>query len=328
MKISLYGFGAINRLIARLAIERNYEIIGVIDIDPSIVGRDVGELIGIEKLGLYISKSVDVIQKSDVVIHATSSYLDKIYDQILTVIKMGIDVVSTCETLVYPYYRYPVLARKLNKIALDNSVSVIGTGINPGFLLDTLIVTLSMPFTFVKKIKAVRSIDAAKRRESFRKKIGVGEDIKIVEEKLRKKEITAHVGYAESVMLIADGFEINLSKIVEDQKIVLAEEEIESADVKAGKGKVKGVVGYGAGYIDDKEVIRLEFHAYVGAQEFEEITIEGKDYTVVWKSTGTPGDLGTAAIVLNIAEVVNNFEPGLKTMIDLIPFKPRFTTNF
>ncbi|HIP57163.1 MAG TPA: dihydrodipicolinate reductase, partial [Ignisphaera aggregans] len=84
----------------------------------------------------------------------------------------------------------------------------------------------------------------------------------------------------------------------------------------------RGLIGYGAGYVGDREIVRIEFHAYVGAQEFEEISIEGRDYSVTWKSTGTPGDMGTAAILLSLAESITEYRPGLLTMVDLLPFKP------
>ncbi|OYT39231.1 MAG: dihydrodipicolinate reductase, partial [Desulfurococcales archaeon ex4484_58] len=90
------------------------------------------------------------------------------------------------------------------------------------------------------------------------------------------------------------------------------------------KGLCKGIRGYGIGYVGEEEVIRLELHAYVGADEYEEIIIEGREYSVKWKSTGTHGDLGTVAILLNIAGKIHLYGPGLLTMVDLLPFKPYF----
>jgi len=323
LKVGIYGFGAIGRLLAKTALERGHEIVGVVDIDPSLVGRDAGEVLGLGGLGVEISKDPLSLIESDVVLHATGSYLDKVYPQIATLVDMGLDVVSTCETLAYPYYRYPVLARRLEDLALRRGVTVIGTGINPGFLLDTLIIALSAPFNVVKSIRAVRSIDAAKRREPFRRKIGVGEDPRVVEEKLRRGEITGHVGYAESVLLIAEAADLVLSKVVEGQGVVPADRDVESHGIKVSAGRNLGLKGFGAGYVGDREVIRIEFHAYVGAPEFEEITIEGKDYTVAWRSSGTPGDAGTAAVVLSIAEKIQDLGPGLLTMADIVPFKIR-----
>ncbi len=325
MRIGLYGFGSIGRIIALEAMKRGWDVVAAVDIDEKIIGKDIGKILGLkEKKGVVVTSDPEELLEADVVIHATTSFLDKAYDQILNVVRLGIDVVSTCETLSYPYYRYPVLARKINDEALKYGVTVIGTGINPGFLLDTLPIVMTAPFNIVEKITAVRSIDASKRRPSFVKKIGVGMKPDEYKQKLLSGELTGHVGYAESVLLIADAAGIHLEKVVEGQEPVVADKEYRFGDIVIEPRKVIGVKGYGAGYKDGKEIIRVEFHAYLGAEEYEEIIIKGTDYEVKWRSTGTPGDKGTAAVVLNIANIVNELPAGLLTMNDLIPFKPVF----
>lgn len=324
MRIGIYGFGAIGRLIAREALERGIEVVAAIDINPEIVGRDIGEILGLDKrLGVTVSNDPSALRGVDVVIHATGSYLDKVYPQLVKAIESGADVVSTCETLAYPYYRYPSLARKLDALARARGVSVIGTGINPGFLLDTLAIALATPLGVVERIVAIRSLDAAKRREPFRKKVGVGMDPMEVKAKLETGELTGHVGYAESVLLIADAAGVELARVEEGQDVVPAESDVESAGIKVPKGMNLGAKGYGVGYIGNREVIRVEFHAYVGAEEYEEITVEGRGYTIKWKSTGTPGDLGTASVILSVAEAIGSYRPGLLVMTDLVPFRIR-----
>lgn len=325
MRVGIYGFGSIGRLLAKVSIARGHDVVAVIDVDEKIVDKDIGELLGISKYGVSVSRNVEYLGEADVVLHATRSYLSEVYHQILEVVEMGINVVSTCETLAFPYYRYPVLARRLDDAARSYGVAVVGTGINPGFLLDTLVAVVSSTVPVVKRIKAVRSLDAAKRREPFRKKIGVGEDPRIVEEMLKSRLITGHVGYAESVYLIASSGDLELTRVDEHQEPVPAEEPVESAGIRVEKGLNKGIRGYGVGYVNNREVIRVEFHAYIGASEYDEITVEGEDYTVTWRSTGTPGDLGTASVVVSIAEKIPWFPPGLRLMTELIPFKVHFT---
>ncbi|MEM0066028.1 MAG: hypothetical protein QW741_03740 [Sulfolobales archaeon] len=324
MRIGVYGFGAIGRLASRLILERGHELVGAVDIDERIVGKDVGELLGVGSLGVEVTKDVSELADADVVIHATGSYLDRVFDQIASLVKLGVHVVSTCETLSYPYYRYPVLALRLDELARAFGSVVIGTGINPGYLLDTLVAVLAASVPSVKRVKAVRSLDAAKRREPFRKKIGIGEDPRVVEERIARGEITGHVGYAESVYLIALAGDLNLTKVVEWQGSVPAEADVESSGIRVEKGKNKGIVGYGAGFVGEREVIRVVFEAYVGAPEYEEIEVEGHEYSVKWRSTGTPGDLGTVTVALNVAERVPYMLPGLRLMTDMLPFKIRF----
>jgi len=325
LNIGIYGFGAIGRLLAEQAVKRGYEIVGVVDIDENIVGKDIGLLIGLSReYGVEVSKDPMVLADADLVYHATGSYLDKVYQQLVNIISLGIDVVSTCETLAYPYYRYPVLARKLDENARENHVTVIGAGINPGFIMDVLAITLSSSIPVVKRLKVVRSVDAGKRRASFRKKIGVGLEPNVAREKLLKGELSGHVGYAESIYLIADASGIHLDRVVDGQDIVVADKPIVEGDVFVDKNMVIGIKGYGAGFVGDREVIRLELYAYVGAEDYDEIVVEGDEYSVKWVSSGTPGDQGTVAVLLNIGEKIGRYGPGLLTLVDIIPYKPFF----
>jgi 4-hydroxy-tetrahydrodipicolinate reductase len=325
LKIGIYGFGSIGRLLLKTAIRRGHEVVSVVDIDERIIGKDAGELAGVGRIGVTVSRSLDGLREADVVLHATRSYLDEVYPQLVELVDLGLSVVSTCETLAYPYFRYPVLARRLDELAQSRGVVVIGTGINPGFLLDTLLVVLASTTPVIKRIRATRSLDAARRREPFRKKIGVGEDPEIVKEKLARGEMTGHVGYAESVYLVAYAGDLELTNVVEHQEPIPASERVESYGVVVEKGLNKGIYGYGAGYVGNKEVIRVELYAYVGAPEYEEIVIEGEDYTITWRSSGTPGDLGTASVVVSVAEKLENLQPGLRLMTELVPFKIKFS---
>ncbi|MET1102020.1 MAG: dihydrodipicolinate reductase [Pyrodictiaceae archaeon] len=324
LRIGFYGFGAIGRLAAKHALEMGYEIVGAVDIDPNLVGKDVGELIGIGKLGVNVSKDPVSLIDADVVVHATGSYLDKVYPQLASLIDLGLNIVSTCETLSYPWYRYPILARKLDQKALSMGVTVLGSGINPGFILDTLIVVLAAPMGTIRRIHAVRSLDATKRREPFKKKIGLGMDPEEYKRKLATGELTGHVGYAESVLIISEALGLQPDHVEESQEPIVAEKPVERGGLRIEKGRVLGVKGYGAAYVKGKEVIRVELIAGAAQEDYEEITIESTwGYTYRWRSNGTPGDQGTVNTILALAETVAEAPPGLLTMADLVPFTPK-----
>jgi 4-hydroxy-tetrahydrodipicolinate reductase len=317
IRFAVYGIGPIGSLIAKYGLERSWmELVGAFDIDPLKVGRDVGEIIGLnEKTGIVVEKpDLDSLNATepDIVFHATGSFLDKVYKQILDVVKTGSDVISTCETLSYPYYRYPELANKLEEEAKKNDSTILGTGINPGFLLDLLPAIMTTPCIKFEKITARRIIEASKRRESFRKKIGLGLDPVMFNEKIKNGELTAHVGYAESVFLLADALNLKLDTVYEKQEPIIAEREVKIDEIVIRPGRVRGIRGYGAGFKDNKEIIRVEFIALAGVdEEFEEITIEGAP-RITWKSIGgTPGDIATVAVVLNYAPIVLEADPGL-----------------
>jgi len=321
LRLTVYGFGEIGRLLAKVAIERGHEIVGAIDVDPRLLGRDVGELLGGDKIGVRVTDDVEgALRECELVLHATGSYLHMVYNQICEALRFGKSVVSTCETLAYPFYRYPVLARRLDKLARIRGATVIGAGINPGFLLDSLVIVMSASIPRIVEVRAKRSLNALARRESFRKKIGLGLDSREFEAGLRSGKYSGHVGYAESVCLIADAAGLNLTRIVEAQEPVIAEEDIRYQEHVIERGRVRGIRGYAIGYVDDVERIRVEFEAAAAASDYEEIVIRGEEYSISWRSSGTPGDLGTASVILSIAEKIEEFPYGLLTMSDILPY--------
>ena len=323
LRVGFYGFGSIGRLAARHALERGFEVVGAVDIDPGIVGRDVGELIGLgEELGVKVSRDPVSLIDADVVVHATGSYLDRVYPQLLELLDLGVDVVSTCETLAYPWYRYPVLARKLALRAVSAGATVLGAGVNPGFILDALLVVLASPAGVVEEIRATRSLDASKRRKTFQEKIGVGMDPEEYRRALESGRLTGHVGYAESVMLVADAAGLQPSRVVEGQEPLVAERPVESGGVRVEAGKVLGVRGYGEAYAGGRRIVRVELVAGIGVEDYEEVVIQASWGEYRWRSSGTPGDLGTVSTILSLAPAVAESPPGLVTVVDLLPYRP------
>lgn len=319
-----YGLGPIGALIASVALTKHdYELAGAIDISPSIVGKDVGQVLGLDKvMGIKVEADAEAVLKKakpDVVFHATGSYLDKVYDQILLSITHRADVISTCETLAYPYYRYPGLAAKLDEKAKEYGVSVVGLGINPGFLMDILPSLLTAPCVRISKIEVTRSLDASKRRKSFQKKIGLGLSKDEFRKKLLSGDITCHVGFSESILLMASIIGVKLQDVTETTEPILAKERVIIDDLQIDESCVKGIIGYGVGYLNGSEFIVLKLIAAVGEQEYEETKIHGEP-ELTWRCvTGTPGDIATAAIVVNSVRRVTEAKPGLLTAKDILP---------
>ncbi|MCK4425028.1 NADP-binding protein, partial [Candidatus Bathyarchaeota archaeon] len=251
--------------------------------------------------------------------HATSSFLKNTYPQITSVVKHGVNVVSTCEELSYPYNAEPELARKLDTLAKQHNATVLGTGINPGFLMDTLVITLTAVCQRIDRIKAVRVMNAATRRVPFQKKIGAGLTVEEFKQKIKDKQITGHVGLKQSVAMIADALRWELDKIVaEPVEPVIAEKPVESESVKVKAGEVAGLRQTAKGILQGKEVIVLEFQAYLGAEEeYDAVTIEGVPNIKQRIQPCVHGDLGTVAMIVNSIPKVINAPAGLVTMKDL-----------
>jgi 4-hydroxy-tetrahydrodipicolinate reductase len=159
-------------------------------------------------------------------------------------------------------------------------------------------------------------LDAAKRRLSFQKKYGLALSVEEFTRKMEGGEITAHVGYAESIDLIAHSLGVSLTGIVEKQEPIVSEKRLETPYLEITPGRVSGVHGYGIGYIGEKEFVRVELFAEAGREEFEEIVIEGEP-SVRWRSSGIAGDTATAAIIVNLIPKVLEARSGLLRITDI-----------
>jgi len=324
IRVVLYGVGAIGSRIAKFLLEKEgVKIVGAIDIAKDKVGKDLGEVLSIGKrLGVVVSndpKAVFGKACADVVVHATSSYLRDVYPQIAPLAEYGVNVVSTCEELSYPYVSEPELAKKLDALGLKYGVTFLGTGINPGFLMDTLVITLTAVCQKVNRIKVERVMNAATRRVPFQKKIGAGLTVKEFKKKMKEKAITGHVGLEQSIGMIAGALKWQLDKIkIDPVEPVIARKDVSSEAIKVKRGQATGLKQSAHGFVNGKERITLEFQAYIGAEEeYDAVTIDGVPPIRQKIIPCVHGDLATIAVIANSIPKVINAPPGIVTMKDL-----------
>jgi len=324
IRVVCYGLGAVGSLIAKSLLEKEgIQIVGAIDIAKDKIGKDLGEVLALsKKLGITISDNVDnVVSKAccDVVLHATSSYLKNVYEQIATLAKYGVNVISTCEELSFPHLSEPELAKKLDALGIKYAMTFLGTGINPGFLMDTLVITLTGVCQKINKIKVERVMNAATRRVPFQTKIGAGLSLSEFKKKITAKKITGHVGLEQSIGMIAAALRWKLDKIkVESVEPVIAKREVKSEAIKVKKGQMAGLKQTARGIMKRRDVITLDFQAYIGAEEeYDSITIDGVPPVHQKISPCVHGDLATVAVIVNSIPKIMNAPLGLVTMKDL-----------
>lgn len=320
IKVILYGLGPIGAACARvLATRPDYEFVGAVDLDPNKVGQDIADVIGLpEKTGVKVSdKAARVLKKeADLVVHATGSYFLKVKPQLEQIIKAGKNIVSTCEELSNPWAQHPQAADELHKLARKNRVTVVGTGINPGYAMDTLPVALTAVCQSVTRVRVKRVVDASKRRRQLQQKIGAGMTAEAFKEAAARKEIR-HVGLAESVSLVARGLGWQLDEIMETIEPIVATQRVVTDHVTVEPNFVTGVRQFGRGLYAGEDKVILELEMAVDAPEaFDETWIEGSPnlHSLV---KGIHGDISTAAVVANTARRVVNGKAGLLTMVDL-----------
>ena len=324
IRVIQYGLGPIGCTIAQYLTERDHlEIVGAIDSDPKKIGTDLGHLAELNaSLGLQVTAdSRDLLERvdADVVVLTTTSSLEKIRPQIMEIISCGKNVVSTCEELMYPWVTNPEVAREIDGSAKEHKVSVLSTGVNPGFLMDFLPLVMTSICREVKKVTVERIQDAQFRRVPFQEKIGAGLSGQEFERRVREGSLR-HVGLTESMHLMATRLGWTLDRTEDVVDPVLADKPVVTENRTIEPGKALGVNQIGRGYVNSREVITLIFRASIGELEpRDRIVIQGSPDIDMAITKGVNGDTATCAIVVNAIPVVIQAQPGLRTMADISP---------
>jgi 4-hydroxy-tetrahydrodipicolinate reductase len=321
IRVVCYGLGPIGIGIARLALARaGIDVVGAIDMDPQKIGQSLGVLAGGPASDVLVSGDAAATlraAKPDVVLHATSSSLAKVADQLVGIAESGAHVVSTCEELAYPWTAQPQLAAELDAAARRAGVTLLGTGVNPGYAMDALPLMLTAPCAEVRAVRVRRVVDAAMRRGPLQRKVGAG---------LTPAEFAArvadgsvrHVGLPESLHMLATRLGWQLDKMDDSIAAVLADAPIVTEFVQVAAGQVAGVRQIARGFVAGREVLNLELQMYVGAPDpCDSVEIDGDPPVRMTIDGGLHGDIATAAIVVNAASSVVRAAPGLASMAEV-----------
>lgn len=317
-----YGVGPIGAAIVRLMHEKkSIELIGAIDSDPAKAGLDLGDLVGAPDApwGVEITDDAAAMlgESADVVIHSTSTHLPSVMDQLMACLAAESCVVSTCEELSYPYRKYPELAAQLDAEAKTWGVALIGTGVNPGFVMDKLLITLSAASQEIESARAIRIVDASKRRLPLQKKVGAGMSVEEFRAQVAEGKIKHH-GLPESVAMVSDALGLNVDEITETIEPVVARELIKTNFLEVAAGQAAGVHQIARGYAGRVEKIYMELQMFVGAQDpRDSVEILGNPNLSLTIPGGTHGDIATASVVVNCIPAILDASAGLRTSRDM-----------
>jgi 2,4-diaminopentanoate dehydrogenase len=316
------GLGPIGLAIVRqVAGRKGFKIVGAVDIDRAKAGRDLGEVAGVDRL-LRVKVSDDAKAtikrtKPDVAVLCTSSSLKSVLPQLETVLKLKLPVVSTTEELAYPTKRNMRYARAVHALAKKYKVAVLGTGVNPGFVMDALPIMLTGVCERVEKVHVDRVQDARIRRLPFQQKIGAGLTSEQFRERVEAGTVR-HVGLTESISMISDALGWTLERITDEIQPKIADAAVSSDFLNVDAGQVCGLIQDGVGYRDGEPVITLHMEAYLGAPEsYDAVEITGSPALKMKLAGGVHGDIATASIAVNSLPKVLTVAPGLHTMRDM-----------
>jgi len=298
---------------------QDLETVGGVDIDPAKAGIDLAELAEVSApLGLAcVPGLADVVadKAPDVAVVCTGSFLSDVEPQILELVEAGINIVSTCEELAYPWRHHPDESQRIHAAAQDAGVTVLGTGVNPGFVLDLLPIVASGVCLDVEWISGRRVVDASTRRGPLVAKVGAGLSVEAFREGVTAGRL-GHKGFVESVAMIADALGLDIDSISDDVQPKV----FDRATGSFSPGQVAGIDQTAVGSKSGQALIVLRLLMYVGAADpRDRIVLRGRPTVKLTLEGGTPGDEATVATAINSIPRVIEAQPGLVTMKDLPP---------
>ncbi|MBA4421998.1 MAG: dihydrodipicolinate reductase [Syntrophus sp. (in: bacteria)] len=321
IRVIHYGLGPIGLATAKLILSKpDMEIVGAVDIAKEMAGKDLGEILGLQPLGVHVTDNAERLfakVSADVVVHTAGSRLKRIFGQVEEILRGGKNIVSSAEELFFTTPENAEMSARIDKLAREKGVTVLGTGVNPGFVMDALPLTLTGVCHEVREVHVERVVDAGTRRYPLQRKIGAGMTPELFREKVAGKAM-GHVGLRESLYLIADRLHFVLDEVRESVEPVIAEKPLKTEYFELKPGDVAGIRNIGEGLKGGKKILTLDLRMYIGAENpHDAVRIVGTPDLNLRIEGGVAGDQATAAMLVNSIPAVIAAAPGLVTVKDL-----------
>lgn len=325
-KIAVWGIGAMGAGIARVVAEKaGMEVVGAIDTDPAKIGRPLSDFTGCEahrQVAVSGTLAVAMEANPDLVVVATASLVRDVFPRIMEVLEHGKAAVTTAEEMAYPWPAEAELCAQIDAAAREKGVAVLGTGINPGFVMDLLVVALSAACTDVKRVRVTRVNDLSPFGPTVLREQGVG----LAEEAFRRGAadgtVEGHVGFVQSIFMVSDALGLGVDRAEQFREPIVSTVRREEKGIVVEPGMVAGCRQTGYGYRGEELVVEM-IHPQQIHPHLEDIatgdTLEicGTPDIRLEIKPEIPGGVGTIALVVNTIPLVMQARPGLLTMLDL-----------
>ncbi|MBQ3552262.1 MAG: NADP-binding protein [Clostridia bacterium] len=329
IRVAMWGFGAMGGGIAKVLLnKKGVTITGVCLKDDSLEGKSMFELLGVDREGredVFVTNDLSKVVyrgSCDIVVIATDSFTKNVFPKIKHAVTNGINVITIAEEMSYPKAQNPELAAEMDRLAKENGVSILGTGINPGLMMDLLAICLSGCMSDVEHVLCKRVNSLSPFGQLVMEEQGIGLTVDEFNKGVEEGTLAGHVGFAESVGMIAEAFGWEVDKFEQQMKPIITNVDRQAPHGFAKAGDVAGVNMTGQGYVNGEMKIEM-----IHPQQIEP-ELEGTYTGDYIELTGTPnvnmqirpevdGGKGTIAMAVNMIPHVINATPGLKTMLDM-----------
>ncbi len=327
VKVIIWGLGAMGSGMANMLLKKKgVDIVGAVGRGAKL-GKSMYEIIGTERgdrPDVIIGTPEDVIKENaaDVVLCCTDSFTSKAFDRLKFVLERKINVVSSAEEMSYPQAQEPELAKQLDEIAKANGVSILGTGINPGLIMDLLVVIMTGCCEEVEHIVSRRVNSLSPFGPAVMEEQGIGITVDEFKKGVETGHLSGHVGFHESINMIADAIGWKVDKVTQSMDPIVTDVDRKSPYGFAKAGDVAGCAMKGFGYIDGDLKIEMDHPQQiepeqVGVQTGDYVIIKGTPNINMVNSPEVPGGIGTIAMCVNMIPHIINAKPGLHTMLSL-----------
>lgn len=327
-RIAVCGLGTIGSQVARLLLEhrQGVDLVGAASKDPVQIGRPLREVLRLDGGDdPVVANSVDALiaRKPDAVVLATGSFLPDVIDDVLACARAGVNVVSPCEELAFPYRRDPGVAAQIDEAARAGGATILGSGVNPGFIFDTLVATATGVAWDVRSIRGRRVVDTFEFGQNIHVRLGIGYTLEEFERGHEDGSIAGHVGFPESIQLVCERLGVELDHPVEEKfEPMIAETPAPTKYGEVDAGRTEGFVQRATGVVGGQEFIRYELLLHLrpreaGYEPADTFTVDGLHPVNLTLSPGMDAVLATSAELVNSLPALIQAAPGLKTVKDL-----------
>lgn len=319
IRVIQFGLGQIGTNIARTILKHGdmFELVGCVDEAPEKMHKDIGEIF--KPKGIYnlqVAESVKALRrkKADIVIHSTVSFLPEAAEQVMSLVERGYNVITTAEELFFLRRRDPKLYRKMDAAAKRKRVKILATGVNPGFVMDSLVLMLTAPCVSVSAVRVERMVNLGRRRLALRRKLGVG----LTSDEFLERAATGRfgpIGLTDSAEFIAHHLDIKYDDIRSTMQPVLADHDHNGGDMFVARDHVVGVRHEVVVEKETREIVNLRLTMRVDATiEFDAVSVEGEPPVNVVINNGVMGDVASVGMILNQVRDFLGMPPGFHDM--------------
>jgi 4-hydroxy-tetrahydrodipicolinate reductase len=327
VRVVVLGTGQMGSGIVRLLSEKpGLSLAGVYGRRAERTGRDVASAVGLAgPLDLRVEgdlRSLLARARPDVAIQTTCSRLADAESELTACLANGVDVISIAEELAWPAATSPAWAERIDELARAHGATLLGTGVNPGFVLDFLIVALTGVCARVDSITARRVNDLAPYGPSVLRSQGVGLTPEAFREGIESGTVVGHIGFRQSIGMIESALGWAIERVVETREPIVSGVLRETPFVRVQPGRVAGCLHTAVAYQDGRPRIRFEHPQQIhpqaeGVTTGDTIEICGSPPLQIASSPEIPGGAATVALAVNMIPRVLAAAPGLRSMTEL-----------